>query len=319
VVGATVLEGGVVVLAMADGRIHWLTEHEREEYRPWSGWCEGDGPCFADLGGPAPATRRGLLTLPGERVLADGVLLPVTGLGSGGGDVLDPFVSGPGHPAPPDRRVGTTPVVLADGSVLLVGGRNADTDELATPLVLRMRPELDGPDERIPEVDRAARGSLVAHDPERAVVEGETLRLLAVESPDPRFPRVRAHARGFRSASFRFDVTVQVTSGQVVPQLMLEHGGVEAVSVSFDPERIQAHVRDAQERVQDFSCAPTGLRFDEAQVLRVEVRPEGVLLRQGGQTLGQCPVGGEPRQWSVGVGASGTGEMLVYGLRLTRL
>jgi hypothetical protein len=215
--------------------------------------------------------------------------------------------------------VDTTPVVLADGSVLLVGGRNPDTDELATPLVLRMRPELDGPDERIPEVDRAARGSLVAHDPERAVLEGETLRLLAAESPDPRFPRVRVHARGFRSASFRFDVTVQVTSGQVVPQLVLEHGGVEAVSVSFEPDRIQAHVRDAQERVQDLSCAPTGLRFDEAQVLRVEVRPEGVLLRQGGQTLGQCPVGGEPRQWSVGVGASGTGEMLVYGLRLTRL
>jgi len=319
VVGATVLEGGVVLLVMADGRIHWITEQEREEYRPWSGWCTDDGPCFADLDGPGPATRRGMLTLPGERVLADGVLLPVAGLGLAGQDVLDPFMPGPGRPASSDRRVDATPVLLADGSVLLVGGKNPDTGELAVPLSLRLRPELDGPDERTPEVDRAARGSLVAHELERAVLEGDTVRLLAAESTDARFPRVRAHARGFRSASFRFDVTVQVTSGEVIPYLVLEHGGVEALSVSLAPDGIQAHVRDPQERVQSVSCAPTGLRFDEAQVLRVEVRPEGMLLRQEGNPLGQCPITSEPRQWSVGVGASGSGEMLVYGLRLTRL
>jgi hypothetical protein len=322
VVGATVLEGGVVLLAMADGRIHWITEQEREEYRPWSGWCMDDGPCFADLDGPGPVTRRGLVTLPGERVLADGVLLPVAGLGLDGQDVLDPFVPGPGRPAASRRRVGTVPVVLADGSVLLVGGRDVETGEPAMPLALRLRPELDGPDERIPEVDRAARGSLVAHDLERAVLEGETLRLLAAESTDARFPRVRARARGFRSASFRFDATVQVTSGEVVPYVVLEHGGVEALSVSLSPDGIQAHVRDAQERVQSVSCSPQGLRFDdEAQLLRVEVRPEGVSLRRGGTALGQCPITitSEPRSWSVGLGASGTGEMRVSGLRLSRL
>lgn len=319
VVGATVLEGGVVLLVLADGRIHWINEQEREEYRPWSGWCEDDGPCFGDLDGPGPATRRGVIALPGERVLADGILLPVAGLGLGGDDVRDPFVPGPGRPATSDRRVDATPVVLADGSVLLVGGRNPDTGELASPLSLRLRPELDGPDERIPELDRAARGSMVAHDLERAVLEGDTLRLLAAESSDARFPRVRAHARGFRSASFRFDVTVQVTSGEVVPVLVLEHGAVEALSVSLGPDGIQAHVRDPQERVQSVSCAATGLRFDEAQVLRLEVRPEGVLLRQAGTPLGQCPITSEPHAWSVGVGASGSGEMRVYGLRLTRL
>lgn len=319
VVGATVLEGGVVLLVLADGRIHWITEQAREEYRPWSGWCEADGPCFADLDGPGPATRRGVITLPGERVLADGVLLPVAGLGLGGADVLDPFEPGPGRPAFSTRRVDTTPVVLADGSVLLVGGVDPETGELATPLALRLRPELDGPDERIPEVDRAARGSFVVHDLERAVLEGETLRLLATESSDARFPRVRAHARGFRSASFRFDVTVEVTSGDVVPTVVLEHGGVEALSVSLGPDGIQAHVRDPQERVQSVSCSPTGIRFTEARVLRVEVRDEGVLLRQDGEPLGQCPITSEPRTWSVGVGASGSGEMLVSGLRLTRL
>ncbi len=319
VAGSTVLEGGVVVLVMADGRIHWVTEQDREEYRPWSGWCEEEGPCFGDAGLAAPALHRGLVTLPGERVLADGVLLPVMGLGYGGADVLDPFVAGPGRPAPAQRRVDTTPVVLADGSVLLLGGRDPASGALATPLALRLRPELDGPDERIPEVDRAARGSLVARDPERVALEGETLRLLAAGTVDEAFPRVRVRARGFRSASFRFDATVQVTSGEVVPLLVLEHGGVEAVSISFAPGRIQAHVRDAQEHVQSFSCSPAGVRFDEAQVLRMEVRAEGVLVRQGDTILGQCPIGGAPRPWSVGVGASGTGEMLVYGLRLTRL
>jgi hypothetical protein len=319
VVGATVLEGGVVVLLLADGRIHWINEQEREEYRPWSGWCESDGRCFADLDGPGPATRRGVVTLPGERVLADGVLLPVAGLGLGGANVLDPFEPGPGRPVAAARRVETMPVVLADGSVLLVGGVDSATGELATPLVLRLRPELDGPDERIPEVDRAARGSLVAHDLERAVLEGETLRLLATESSDPRFPRVRAHARGFRSASFRFDMTVQVTSGAVVPHVVLEHGGVEALSVSLGPDGMKAHVRDPQERVQSVSCSPTGLRFDEPQVLRVEVRDAGVLVRAGGELLGQCPITREPRRWSVGVGASGSGEMLVSGVRLSRL
>lgn len=319
VVGSTVLEGGVVLLAMADGRIHWVTEHEREEYRPWAGWCEDEGPCFADLDGPGPATRRGMVAMPGERVLADGVLLPVAGLGLDGTQVFDPFVPGPGRPATSDRRVETTPVVLADGSVLLLGGRDPESDAPASPLALRLRPDLDGPDERIPDVDRAARGSLVTHDFERVVLEGETLRLLPIDSPDERFPRVRVHARGFRSASFRFDVTVQVTSGQVVPYVVLEHGGVEALSVSLAPDAIEVHVRDHQGRVQSVSCSPDGLRFDEAQVLRVEVRAEGVLLRQGSKTLGQCPVTAEPRQWSVGVGASGSGQMLVSGLRLTRL
>lgn len=318
VVGAALHEGGVVLMALADGRIHWITETERDEYRPWTSWCvEAEDPCFGDLAAPFPAERRGLLVLPGERVLADGMVLPVSGIGRAGTDALDLFRPRLGAPAPPEARVGSDPVLLADGSVLLVGGHDPDTGLPATPLTLRVRPDLDGADERIPEVDRAARGSLVARDPERAVLEGETLRLLAIDETTAAFPRVRVRARGFRSSSFRFEITAQVTSGEVVPHLVLEHGGVETVSVSLERNRVVEHLRDPQGVEQTVSCGGVGLDFREAQVLRFDVGPDAILVRQGSETLAQCPVGAT-RMWSVGLGAAGSGEILVTGLRLTR-
>lgn len=201
--------------------------------------------------------------------------------------------------------------------MLLVGGHDPDTGLPATPLTLRVRPDLDGADERIPEVDRAARGSLVARDPERAVLEGETLRLLAIDETTAAFPRVRVRARGFRSSSFRFEITAQVTSGEVVPHLVLEHGGVETVSVSLERNRVVEHLRDPQGVEQTVSCGGVGLDFREAQVLRFDVGPDAILVRQGSETLAQCPVGAT-RMWSVGLGAAGSGEILVTGLRLTR-
>lgn len=319
VAGAALHEGGVVLLALEDGRIHWITEHERDEFRPWSGWCETDeDPCFDDLGSFAPATRRGLLVLPGERVLADGLLLPVAAVGRTGLNALDLFASRPGAPTPPQRRVGSVPVLLDDGSVLMVGGHDPSTGLPATPLALRMRPDLDGADERIPEVARAAAGSLVARDPERAVLEGETLRLLAIDEPTARFPRVRARARGFRSSSFRFEVTAQVTSGEVVPHLVLEHGAVEAVSVGIERGRVVEHRRDPQGAEQDLSCGAVGLDFEDAQVLRFDVHPDAITIAQGGEVLAECPVGGDLRTWSVGLGAAGSGQMLLTGIRLTR-
>jgi len=319
VVGAALHEGGFVVVVLADGRIHWLTEDERDEYRPWGGWCEGEGACFADLQSPAPAITRGAVTLPGERVLIDGLLLPIAGIGRSEADVVDLFASRPGEAPPPPLRVGALSLVLADKSVLMIGGHAPETGALANPVALRLRPALDGPDEEVPEVDRAAPGSLVARDPERAVLDGETLRLLALESSGGFFPRVRAHARGFRSTSFRFEVTVQVTSGGAVPHVVLEHGAVEGMSISLERDRIIGHFRDPQGRIQDVSCAGSGLDFSETQVLRVEVRPEAVELRQEGQVIAQCPVVGGARAWSVGIGAAGSGEVLVFGLRLTRV
>ncbi len=319
VVGAALQEGGVVLLAMGDGAIHWLSAAEREVYRPWSGWCDGSESCFADLSLSAPALTRGMMTLPGERLLADGVLLPVGGAGQGGADVFDPFVPGPGVATPPPRRVGSLPALLADGSVLLVGGHHPGTGALAEPLALRLRPPLDGPDERIPEVDRAAAGSLVARDPERVELEGETLRLLPTDEVDVFFPRVRAHARGFRSEAFLFEATIHVSSGEAVPHLVLEHGAVEGIAVTLGPQRVMGHERDPQARIFDFSCGPTGLDFSQPQVLRVEVRPQAIEFSQGGETVARCPGPGEGRLWSVGVGASGFGEVLVYDLRLTRL
>jgi len=314
IVGATLLGGGIVVLVLDDGRVYWVTEHGREEIRAWPGWCDGTGPCFSE----ATATVRGAMALPGERVVIDGMILPALGVALTGSAVHDPFAVGPRNPTPPPRRVGARPVLLDDGSVLLVGGRHSDSGSLATPVALRLRPALDGPDEGIPDFDRSLAGSLIAHDPERVLLEGETLQLIAGIDDGSPFPSTRMHARGFRSSSFRFEVTLQVGSGEVVPYLVLEHGGLEAMSVALEPERIQAHVRDPQGREVSVSCASRGLDFsDRAQVLRFDVSPGSIEVRQGSQSVAQCP-GLSDQPWSVGIGASGAGDLRVTGLRLTR-
>ncbi len=314
VVGATLLGGGIVVLIFDDGRIHWVTEQERDDPRPWGEWCEEGGPCFSNVS----SSDRGLFALPGERVVADGLLLPVLGVGLGGADVRDPFAVGPRTPTPPPRRVGSTPLLLADGSLMLLGGRHSDSGSLATPVALRLRPALDGPDEGIPDFDRSLAGSLIAHDPERVELEGETVRLLAAGDTDAKVPISRVHARGFRSASFRFEVTMQVISGDAVPHLVLEHGGVEAVSVALEPDRVQGHFRSPQGVEVSVSCASRGLDFSsQAQVLRFEVSPGSIVLSRGSQVVAQCP-GLSERPWSVGIGASGGGDLLLSGLRLSR-
>ncbi|MCA9708094.1 MAG: hypothetical protein KDK70_19740, partial [Myxococcales bacterium] len=76
VVGSALLEGGVVVLVLEDGRVLWVNERGRGEF---PGWCDGTGPCF-DLVAP----RRGVIALPGERVLIDGIVLPVGSVGLDG-------------------------------------------------------------------------------------------------------------------------------------------------------------------------------------------------------------------------------------------
>src|SRR5690606_20740482 len=106
---------------------------------------------------------------------------------------------------PPGQRTGAAVAVLADGSVLVAGGRDPVDDSPAIPFFVRVRPELDGPDERLPAIDRLVPGSLVARQPDRVVFEepagdDEPTRVLLhsdVDSRSESFPAVRMRARAF--------------------------------------------------------------------------------------------------------------------------
>src|SRR5690606_35954126 len=114
-------------------------------------WCVQGSPCFSQASGSAMEddvpkdmrATRSLLALPGERILADGFLLPVAGVGSSGLDALDlaqPTIDNP--LPPPGQRTGAALAVLADGSVLVAGGRDPVDGSPAIPFFVRLRPEL---------------------------------------------------------------------------------------------------------------------------------------------------------------------------------
>lgn len=325
VVGVALHEGGLILLALADGRILLVTDQTGEEipgeFQPWSNWCDGETPCMADEVVAASTRGWNLVTLPGERVLAGGTLLPVAGVGLDGADARALVTVGveSGDDGAVSRRVGAVPLTLADGTVLLIGGRDARTDQVASPTTLRVRPALDGPDEGIPSIDRATPGSLVSPTPGRVRLMGDSVQLLPIGSPAAGFPQVRVHARGFRSASFRFEVTVsRDPTGQSTPYLVLQHGAVEMVTLAFAPDGVQAHVRDPQGGMSSTSCSPMGMSFEQPQALRVDVSPDSIRLEREGTVVVQCPGLTGSRPWSVGIGASGSGSILLSEMRLTR-
>ncbi|HET6582449.1 MAG TPA: hypothetical protein VFG69_03355, partial [Nannocystaceae bacterium] len=212
IVGATLLEGGLIVVATSTGGIGWVSETAADLWwqpgdDPFT-WCDGDPEtpgCFHDEALPEPPAfaRRRLLTLPDERVLADAFALPVAQVGAGPAIALDLSVPRPGQIVPPPgRRVGADVLALADGTVLFAGGRDPNTLAAAGPFLLRFRPRLEGPDEEIPEVDDLDVGTFIAHDPaildpvppesaeERAKVVGGELQLQASTGIEEDFPQV---------------------------------------------------------------------------------------------------------------------------------
>jgi hypothetical protein len=133
VVGFTLLDGGLVLLAESSGTIHWWSEAGSGSLDPTSRAPPLD----------PTTTARPLVTLPGERVLVDAWLFnPATA-------AVDPALERELLSA--DPRMGAELLTLPDGTVLFVGGETHDAELAATPL-LRLRPRLDGPDEWIPEL-----------------------------------------------------------------------------------------------------------------------------------------------------------------------
>lgn len=312
--GATLLEGGLIVVATSDGRLRWINVTSSGVV---PGWCDPttpDGPCFT---GPAPAGRRPLATLPGERVVADAWLVPVASLSQTGASAIDLSVPPPGSSVPPpSQRAGAIFAPLADGTLLLAGGREPSTQEPVLPLLLRLRPALDGPDERIPGVESLAPGSLIAHQPDRVDLEEGRLRLLSAGIVEE-FPSVRAHVRGFRSAAFRFEVTLSAVDAQ--PHLVLTHGALQAVSIRFGPDRVHGYQRAPSGVIQAVICGSAVPDFSSPQRLEAEVRPDSIVVAQGDTIVAQCPGPGEDVPLAVGLGASGSGTVNATGLRLTRI
>lgn len=320
--GSALLDGGVLVLAVNDGTLWWVNA---EAAGTFPGWCapnDEDGPCFTgQRDGLRPPGPRPLVVLPGERIVADHYVLPVLGLGQTGADVLDLSLPAAGTDIfPPQQRTGASSVVLADGTLLMVGGLEVDPPPGAPlpSLTLRYRPALDGPDERIPGVDALAPGSLVGLQPDR--IEGRTdgVRLSSAGTVVD-FPTVRARVRGFRSRSFRFEATLSVVSG-AYPHIVLEQGAVAGLSVRFGPDVVRGFFRNATGSVVDFSCGTLPEDFwDTSQLLQVTVRPDSFVVSQGDTTLVQCPAPQLDNPVAVGIGVSGSGSVTATALRLTRI
>jgi hypothetical protein len=302
IAGAALLEGGTLVLAHDDGSVAF-----------WSP--RGEGPL--ELGQALPsAPRRPLTTLPGERVLVDGWVLPV---GQAGGEpaAIDLSLSTPGG-AGPGQRSGPDLLALPDGSVLVVGGT---TDgELAVPYVARMRPPLDGPDEEIPDVAGPDPSAFVSTPPGAAQVDGDRL-VLAGAGTVAALPTAHVHVRGFRSRGFRFDFSLEVQDARA--HVVLSQGARRLLSIGIDGDGVSVHRRGARGEVDAVACTVDGAPvLGDGPGWSLTVASDALELRQGDEVSVTCPLdspdAGQDPAFAVGIGVSGAGEVAVRELRLGR-
>ena len=118
IVGATLLEGGLVILVVDDGTVWRVDQNHVQQH---AGWCvSADDPCFlpppAPLDPASPTTfRRSLIGLWGERVVVDGFVLHAGILGRTGADAVDLSAVRPGRMyRPPGQRFGASSVVAME-------------------------------------------------------------------------------------------------------------------------------------------------------------------------------------------------------------
>src|SRR5690349_22273978 len=179
---------------------------------------------------------------------------------------------------------------------MFAGGRRLDTFEFALPALLRFRPDLQGPDERVPVLDDLPAGSFLAHDPVQlddvaepdvgdAVVsidEAGPQLLLTSQDEVTDIPLVWAHVRSFRSASFRFDVTLQ-TAANGVAYLVLSYGAVARTSIRLLPDRIDGVQLGADGVTKSpFTCKVQGVTLTDAKRMRFDVTPEKIVIKNAG-------------------------------------
>ena len=218
------------------------------------------------------------------------------------------------------RRTGAQLLALADGTVLVVGGRRSDAlTTLAAPTLLRLRPELDGPDEWIPDLAGPQTDAFVGNVPGRATVVVGGLQIDADGSSDP-IASVHAHVRGFRSRGFRLEFEWE-SDPDTVAQVMLGHGAVSVVSVALLADEVVVRQRQPSGAVETLDCALAGVEVGAGVVVELDELGERLRVSTNSGPVAECSLAwaqGETPAVSVGFGAAGSGSLRLFGLRLAR-
>lgn len=298
VAGAALLEDGLVVVAHPDGAVSWYGDED-------SGTVEVGQSLD-------PAERRPVVALPGERVLTDAWIVPVGSTAGEDANAIDLVEKTPAGVGP-GPRTGPEPRLLGDGSVLLAGGR-APGGLVAAPFLARVRPDLDGPDEQVPDVATPDPDAFVGTPPGAGLVEGEAL-VLEAGGQIQDYPLARVHVRGFRSHSFGFDFVVDADARAHV---LVMQGALRGLSLRLDPDGVVARERHADGSVSAADCemGPDPM-LDGSASLRLDVSPAAVTLEQAGETIVTCTALAGPEA-AVGFGASGQGTVRIRQMRLRR-
>ncbi|MFO7561273.1 MAG: hypothetical protein R6X02_01415 [Enhygromyxa sp.] len=301
IAGLALLDGGLLLLADRLGAIHWWSEAGSGTLDPTS-----RAPAL-----PAVTGERPLLALPGERVLVDGWLFaPATA-------AVDPALERVALGV--EQRSGAALLGLADGTVLLAGGRLAQAPEpIATPTLLRLRPELDGPDEWSPDLAGPQTDGFACNAPGRATVILGGLQITADVGPAEALAPVRAHVRGFRSGALRLELRFEADPGTVA-QLTLEQGASSLVAIALLPDEVVVRRRDPSGAIETLDCARAGAQPIAGLILELDDQARSLRLSSEGAQLAECAL-----EWpssagvAVGFGVSGSGSARFFGLRLAR-
>lgn len=309
IVGFTLLDGELIVVADRDGSLHWRS--------PGGGGTLEPGFRAPSLA-PAIGERRMLLTLPGERVIVDAWLF------APGSAALDPSLEIVDLSSSPDAtptRTAHELALLGDGSVLLGGGTATSAGTL--PFLARVRPQLDGPDEQVPDLAAPRSDAFVTNTPGAATVEVGGLRLSGVAGSDDALPPVRAHVRGFRSRAFRLEFELGDAGGSAA-LLLIGQGSARTLALTLASDAVAVRFHEPGAPARPLACASGGFVTGEPAELIVDELGLRVRVRQGERELADCSLA-ELAPWSegadlhVGFGVAGPGDRSFRALRLARL
>lgn len=301
IAGLALLDGGLLLLSDRVGAIHWWSEAGSGTLDPTA-----RAPTLGPVSGERP-----LLALPGERVLVDNWLFaPATA-------AVDPALER--VPLSATERSDAVLLGLADGTAMIIGGQLTG-GQLTQPTVSRMRPNLDGPHEWIPDLAGPQTDAFVANTPGRATVILGGLQLDGDGGSANALAPVRAHVRGFRSGALRLELEFEADP-DAVAHLVIGQGAASLISIALQPDEVVVRRRAATGEIERLDCSLAGVPSGSKLIL--ELDDEAQQLRLASEALlAECtlawPGAGAGVGVAVGFGVSGTGSARFFGLRLAR-